>query len=129
MKRWLFAPLLGALLGAIAGCGGSGPKKFDVSGTVTFDGVPVADGDLTFTPEDKSRGAEGGKIKDGKYTMKAHEGKNKIQIIATRIVPGKKGAMGEDFIEQYIPAKFNEKSDLSADVGAGKTEHNFDLKN
>jgi hypothetical protein len=36
--------------------------------------------------------------------------------------------MGEDWIEQFIPEKYNEKTELTAEVGSAKTEHNFDLK-
>ncbi|HEY1188199.1 MAG TPA: hypothetical protein VGE74_11110 [Gemmata sp.] len=129
MRTWFVAVLVGALVTA-AGCGGaSGPKKMDVSGSVQLDGQPLAEGDIVFIPEDKTAGAEGGKIKDGKYKMQAREGKNKVEITATRVVPGKKGPMGtEDLLESIVPEKYNTKSTLSADVGSGKTEHNFDLK-
>ncbi len=33
-----------------------------------------------------------------------------------------------EFIEQYLPAKFNHKSELTADVKAGDNTINFDLK-
>ncbi len=130
MNRRYFALALSFLLLslAVAGCGGGGSGKRDVTGTVKFDGKDVADGDIIFTSDDKSVGAEGGKIKGGKYTIKARDGKNKVEIHATRAVPGKKGPMGEDAIESYIPEKYNTKTELSADVGSGKTEHNFDLK-
>jgi hypothetical protein len=128
-RRHFFLLLAGLiLLLTVAGCGSSGPKQLTVTGTVKFDGKEVAEGDITFIPEDKSVGPEGGKIKDGKYTIKGRSGKNKVQIMATRTVPGKKGPMGEDLIEQYIPEKYNDQTELSVDVGEGKTEHNFDLK-
>ena len=126
-SRWVFLAGLVALLLAGAGCGQSGPKKLDVSGTVKYDGQEVTEGFITFFPEDKNIGPEAGPIKDGRYTAKAVEGKNKVQITATRPVPGKKGPMGEDFVEQYIPEKYNTQTTLSAEVGSGKTEHNFDL--
>jgi hypothetical protein len=130
MNRRYFALLLAALMAGLVapGCGKSGPKQLEVTGTVKFDGKEVAEGDITFIPEDKSVGAEGGKIKDGKYTIKARIGKNKVQIFASRPVPGKKGPMGEDLIEQYIPEKYNIQTELSVDAAEGKTEHNFDLK-
>lgn len=112
---------------AVAGCGEPGPKKYDVTGTVTYDGQPLPQGDIVFHPEDKSVGPEGGKIKDGKYALKVREGKNRVEIRATRPVPGKKGPMGEDAIEDYIPKQYNEKSKLTAEVGSGKTEHEFTL--
>ncbi len=130
MNRQYFSPLLAVLLAAVvaAGCGKSSPKLHDVNGTVKFDGQDVAEGDITFIPEDKSVGAEGGKIKAGRYTLKVKEGKNKVQILANRLIPGKKGPMGEDAVEPYIPEKYNDKTELTADVAAGKTTHNFDLK-
>jgi hypothetical protein len=128
MNRNCCAALLALGIGFAAGCGQPGPKMMEVSGTVKFDGKDVADGDITFVPENQSVGGEGGKIKDGKYTLKVKEGKNKVQIMATREVPGKKGPMGEDLVEQYIPEKYNDQTTLTADVGPGKTEHNFDLK-
>jgi len=127
MRSWFAVALLAALF-ATAGCDSEkGPKKIAVSGTVKFDGQPMPDGDIMFTPDDKSVGPEGGKIKDGKYSFKVREGKNKVQIFATREVPGKKGPMGEQAVEQYVPEKYNNQTTLSAEVASGKTEHNFDL--
>ena len=117
------------LLGLVFGCSNEvGLKKYDVSGTVKVDGTEVAEGEIIFQSDDQSAGAEGGTIKDGKYASKAREGKNKVQIRATRIVPGKKGPMGEDWVEQFIPEQYNENSTLTAEVGSGKTIHNFELK-
>lgn len=128
-RRYLALPLLFLLASlAVAGCGKGGPGKRDVTGTVKLDGKEVPEGDIIFLPEDKTVGAEAGKIKDGKYSLKARDGKNKVEIRATRLVPGKKGPMGEDAIEDYIPEKYNIKTELSAEVSSGQTEHNFDLK-
>jgi hypothetical protein len=120
--------LVFAFAGA-TGCGGGdkGPKKHDITGTVSYNGQTISEGDITLLPADGSVGGEGGKIKDGKYAMKAREGKNKVQIMATRAVPGKKGPMGEDLVEQYIPEKYNEKTTIEVTVESGKTEYNFDL--
>jgi hypothetical protein len=129
MNRCFCAALLAFGMAFVAaGCGKSGPQMMEVTGTVKYDGQPVAEGDISFIPEDKSVGGEGGKIKDGRYTLKVKEGKNKVQIFASRGVPGKKGPMGEDLVEQYIPEKYNDKTELTADVSSGKKEFNFDLK-
>jgi hypothetical protein len=116
------------LLALAAGCGKSGPGKREVTGTVKYDGQPVPDGEIVFISEDKSVGAEGGKIVDGKYTLQARDGKSRVEIRASRTLTTKKGPMGEPYVDQYIPDKYNDKSTLSAEIGAGKTEHNFDLK-
>jgi len=127
MSRFAFVAvaLTGALLAA--GCGDGKGKKYDVSGAVSYDGKDVDDGDIIFFPEDKTVGPEGGKIKDGKYTAKAPGGKCRVEIRGNRTVPGKKGPMGEDFVESYIPEKYNVKSTLSVEVGSGKTTHDFKL--
>ncbi len=128
MIRFCSFGVLVGLVVAAAGCGKPAATKLDVSGTVKYDGQDVAEGYITFVPGDKSVGPEAGPIKDGKYTAKVVSGKNTVKIQATRTVPGKKGPMGEDFVEQYIPEKYNDKTELDADIAVGKTTHNFDLK-
>jgi hypothetical protein len=121
-----FAAVLGTLV-MIQGCGQGGPKMLDVKGTVKFEGKPIAEGDIAFLPENEAVGGEGAKIKDGKYSMKVKEGRNKVRITGSRVVPGKKGPMGEDWVEQFIPQKYNDTTTLTAEVSAGKTQHDFDL--
>lgn len=128
IRTLLAAGPLATLLLLSLGCGESGSKMHEVSGTVTFDDKPVPEGDIAFVPDDKAVGPEAGKIKDGKYSLKVREGKNKVEIRATRDVPGKKGPMGEQAIEGYIPAQYNVKTTLDADVASDKTTHNFTLK-
>jgi hypothetical protein len=120
----LAAGLTAAVL--VAGCGPSGPKTYEVSGFVKYDGQDVPDGEVVFTAP--NGGQEGGPIKNGRYTLKAREGSNKVSIRGTRVIPGKKGPMGEDWVDSYIPDKYNDKSTLAAEVGSGKTTHDFDLK-
>jgi hypothetical protein len=67
---WSVPAALSAAL-VCSGCGGAGgPARYDVSGTVTFNGSPVPGGSITFEP-DASKGNKGpaghAKIKDGKY--------------------------------------------------------------
>jgi hypothetical protein len=118
--------LLVVLLLASFGCD-SGPRLYEITGKVSFDGVPVAKGDITLRPEKPSTAPQGATIKDGSFQMKANEGKYKVEIISTRLVPGKKGPMGEDAIEEFIPKK-NTKTTLSAEVkSSGKNELLFEL--
>jgi hypothetical protein len=119
--------LLVVLLLASFGCD-SGPRLHEITGKVSFDGVPVAKGDITLRPEKPSTAPQGAMIKDGSFQMKANEGKYKVEIISTRLVPGKKGPMGEDAIEEFIPKKYNTKTTLSAEVkSSGKNELLFEL--
>ena len=79
--RWHIACGTLAALVATAGCGGGeGPARYDVSGSVTYDGQPIPVGSITFLP-DKAKGNNGApgfaKIKEGKYDTR-REGKGPI---------------------------------------------------
>lgn len=69
--NWLAAVVVAATMASLVGCGGdSGPKRYDLSGTVTYDGKPVPAGTIIFEP-DSSKGNPGpqgvAEIRDGKY--------------------------------------------------------------
>ena len=119
--------LVALALLTVFGCGPSGTKKLDVSGAASYDGEPIADGDITFTPDSPSVAAEGGKIVAGKYTLKAPAGKYKVVIRAGKIIPGKKDPAGGPFTADYIPKKYNDETTLTVEVAPGKTEHDFNL--
>jgi len=58
------------LLLTVTGCAEKGPKMYPISGAVSFDGQPVVDGIIIFTP-DSNKGNAGRQssvvIKNGKY--------------------------------------------------------------
>ncbi|MDB5385017.1 MAG: hypothetical protein JWM11_663 [Planctomycetaceae bacterium] len=114
------------------GSGSDAPPTFSVSGTITFDGQPVKSGEITFESDEKGVAPDAGPITDGKFSLKAKEGKKLVKIRAMREVPGKatKGAMGEDISakEQYIPARYNEKTELVESVEAVSNSFDFTLK-
>jgi hypothetical protein len=120
--------LLFLLLTAV-GCGGGGKAAYPVSGTVTFDGQAVEEGDILFVPVPLSSAVEGGKIEGGTFKFQATAGKKRVEIRASRPDPKLKNPMGKPTPVDYIPAKFNSESTLSADVEAkGTNEFKFDLK-
>jgi len=62
---------MGVCLLSIVGCGGDdGPRRYNLSGTVTFDGKPIPAGSIIFQP-DSSAGNSGpqgaAEIRDGRY--------------------------------------------------------------
>jgi hypothetical protein len=121
------------LVGLLAVSGCSQGALHEVTGTVTWEEpgkgeTPVASGYITFVPDNKALGADGADIKDGKYVVKAKPGPCHVKIVARRDVPGEKGPMGEQKTEEYIPRKFNEQTELTADVGKGKDPIDFHLK-
>jgi hypothetical protein len=130
--RLLFAAALLALLGC------SGPPRTTVSGKVTFDGQPLASGQIVFEPQGTGRLGIA-QISAGAYTMPAEHGPTAgayvVRITANR-PSGRKtkaglGANGPSLVdrhEQFLPAKYNEQSELKAEVsGEGQIARDFIL--
>jgi hypothetical protein len=118
----LFAAVLLA-----AGCS-RGPRTYPVSGTVTLDGKPLDDGNIYFLPLDPNVSADAGKIEGGAFRFEAREGKVRVEIRASREVPGKRSPMGNIRKEEYIPARYNRESTLQAEVRpSGENVYTFEL--
>lgn len=121
---------LGCLLAF--GCQGSGPAAYPVTGSVTFDEEPVADGEIVFLSVDNSAAPAAGKITAGSFSATVPPGPKKVEIRAARMEPlpaGQTGAMGEtETMVDYIPARYNAKTELTAEVEAGgKNQFTFAL--
>jgi len=84
-RRWIAALLV--VVVSFSGCGPRGPQRFQLEGTVTFDGKPVPSGAIRFEP-DSTKGNTGPvgytAIKDGRYTtaMEGSKGSLKGPIVA-----------------------------------------------
>ncbi len=77
MRQWFGAAAVLAAA-AVGGCGDAAPDRARLSGTVTYDGKPVAYGDVVFTPDGskKNSGPQGtAPIRDGRYDTGASDGK------------------------------------------------------
>jgi len=118
--------LYAVIVFSIAGCGSSGDTVvlYPVTGVVLLDGEPLPEGDIIFLPADGKGRSEGGSIKEGHFELKMIEGAKRVEVRASRdtgkladsgIEPGKKVPIRKD----YIPAKYNDKSELKAEVTAG----------
>ncbi len=131
MKNLCTFALLAAMTIIFTGCQPPGPEMHMVTGTVTFDGEPVAQGDIVFRDTDGQTRGYGGQIVDGKYEFECEPGSKKVEISAMREVPGKMDTSnpGEEvpLMEQYIPEKFGAATTLTTDV-SGPGPINFDLK-
>ena len=119
--------LLIGLAWLTTGCG-TGPKTYWVQGTVTFDGQPVETGEIIFVPLDKDLGPDAGPITNGTFAFAVKAGKKRVEIRASREVPGKRTSMGPVY-EDYIPARYNSRSELPpVEVApAGKNQWEFPL--
>jgi hypothetical protein len=123
----LCVPAVVALAALAGGCS-SGTPTYTVVGTVTFDGKAVAEGDVVFVPADGKTAPEAGKIKDGKFEMRARPGVQKVQIRAARA--GKYDpVMKEATRVDYIPPRYNTNTVLVENVKPeGRNEFTFALR-
>ena len=134
MKSLYVFSLLAASAVIFAGCGPSGPVTHSVSGSVTFDGAPVTEGEIVFRDAAGQDKSYGGPISDGKYSFDSSPGSKKVEISAMRDVPGKMDTTsnpGEEvpMREQYIPAKYSgAESELTAEVPGSGDPIDFELK-
>lgn len=117
----VFFCLSGCLvLCGLTGCGAKGPATCPVSGTITFDGQPVRVGQIIFRPVDDQSASSAGQIREGKFSFASLPGKKRVEILATREIPGRfdESNPGEKtpLQEMYIPAKYNRQTELTAEV-------------
>ncbi|MBY0458794.1 MAG: hypothetical protein K2V38_15765 [Gemmataceae bacterium] len=142
-RRVAAALALSALLAlTAAGCGG--PATGDVSGVVKVDGQTPAEGSsITFVSADGKTAGGGALITDGKYNVKLATGNYKVEVRAPRTLkgaktapagdgpqpggPGSGGPGGPANIEESLPAKYNDKTELTYEVKAGGQEKNWEL--
>jgi hypothetical protein len=124
--------LKGILLLCLAGCGGGedtgdGLAREAVSGTVTLDGQPLSGAVIQFLPSDPSAaGGASGDIEGGKFAIESGQGPiagTYRVVISTRMGPDVDASQPPGEIpkpkKDPIPAKYNTKSTLTADVKAG----------
>lgn len=127
MRGWIVGGLVLA-----AGCGGPGadPKPVPVAGTVTLDGAPLPGADLDFTADDGNP-PQRVEVRDGRFEGAATPGRYKVEIKAYRPAnPPRPAPPGVpvDQREQYLPARYNRPTTLSAEITAdGPNQFDFPL--
>gem|GEM_PF-237125 len=105
----------------------------DVSGAVTLDGAPLADGTIQFQPADGKGPSAGANILDGQYRVKVTAGEKKVQILGFKTI-GEKRYIENDpstpmvpIKKPIVPKKYNEESTLVSSIAPDKVEQNFEL--
>jgi len=104
----------------LTGCGPAGPRKIKISGTVTLDGSPLAEGNVVFIPLDPALGAAGGAIAAGGFTVETYPGPHRIEVYADKkesrpIGPDDPPELGFT-LTSLIPERYNKKTTLTFDV-------------
>ncbi len=116
------------------GCG-SGEDFQKISGTVTLDNEPLKKGVVTLFPNGPGT-TVGGEIVDGKFLLARDRGptpgKYRVEIVAFKASGKKEFDVDQnkqvDVELQFLPAKYNTKSELSCTVESGsKNEFEFAL--
>ena len=123
---WLVGGI-GLLL--LTGCGQDSNRK-SLEGDVTLDGQPLMKGSITLVPMQGTGGpTAGGTIDNGKFSITSKGtfvGKFRVEITANRKTGQKKqgpfGNMVDDY-EQYIPDRYNQQSELEAEVTEAGSNH------
>lgn len=122
---------------ALAGCGASQGGNI-VSGQVTFDGQPLANGQIVFEPQGPGKMSIA-QINNGSYRLPAsfglQAGKYVVRITSLRPTGQKvkpasysQDQTPADVYEQFLPAKYNQSSELTINVDPSSgLKHDFAL--
>jgi hypothetical protein len=120
VRRIVLATLVAA---GMSGCSGpSQPITVPVSGTVSYDGKPIADGSITFAAVDGSCAPNVLQITEGRYEGRVVVGGKRIEIRAMRRVErtgsAATGPGGDEgpTLENFIPAAYNDASELTKTI-------------
>ncbi|QDV32344.1 hypothetical protein ElP_01720 [Tautonia plasticadhaerens] len=133
------AVVVSALLGLAVpiGCGDGGGRR-PVSGRVSLDSEPLAEGFVLFEPAPGQEGglAVGGSIRSGRFAIPGRDGPTpgsySVRIYASSGVqaspaPGESPRSPRPMID-LIPGRYNERTELAATVTPdGPNEYRFEL--
>jgi hypothetical protein len=120
-------PAAGVLFLAL-GCA----AESEVSGTVKVGGADLDSGAILFVPVDGKTGTAGGEIKQGRYSVKVPVGQMKVSISAPKVVGQKKvyntpNSPVMPVTAEALPARYNEKTELTLDVKPGRNTKDWAL--
>jgi len=113
----------------VLGCIESGPKLYEVTGTVSYQGKPLPLGKVFFVPEEGRPGKPGKIDEHGHYQLEATAGRHAVGIIAMPPLQGDPSQAIEAFgkgpgsqgRKSLIPTKYNrfDTSDITVTVEPG----------
>jgi hypothetical protein len=116
------------IVGFVITLGCSRTDTVVVSGSVAWEGAPMTQGDIVFLSGDPHVPASAGKITDGAFSFRTKPGEKRVEIRSFRL-SGKKTPQGRPIGEMYIPNRYNDNSELKANVTIdGKNKFDFELK-
>lgn len=122
---------------ALCGCESSQPSNVGrVSGKITLEGQPLPDALVKFSPVKPGGSSALGKTdSDGNYKLSyasgiegAEIGENRVSI-STYAEGDPDGDPPQPRVPEKVPLKYNDQTELTADVKAGDNQFDFPLKN
>ncbi|QDT79013.1 carboxypeptidase-like regulatory domain-containing protein [Gimesia maris] len=124
------------LIFSVSGCGSGGepiPELAQVTGVITMDGAPLEGAKVIFEPQqatDKARrrASSATTESDGSYTLQYNSDASGATPGSHKVLISKMPDDPEQAGEQLIPAKYNNKTELTAEVKEGDNSFDFDLK-
>jgi len=141
VKQALYGPRIWWLVSSLSmlfviGCGKT-TNRLALEGAVTLDGQPLTEGSIAFLPQQGTKGpVTGGRIDDGQFSVSPNKGAFQGNFLV-KITAGRKTGRQEkdpfgnlfDVREQYLPARYNRQSELTAEVtSSGPNQFEFDLR-
>jgi hypothetical protein len=111
-----------------------GDGKSSVSGTVTFDGQPVASGTIAFVKTEGDLVREGAVIQNGEFQAALPPGKYKIELNAQKVVEKRKqkGFDGKEeeveVTDELFPPRYNEKTEVIEEIKPGSNTLKLDAR-
>lgn len=135
--RWFVVMLMVAFAPLVSGCGGSASEP-QVSGTVQFDGAPLAYGTIHFEPESSGQANAATTIEDGRFALPAGHGlmpgSYKVSVKSGsppvhETDPDKAMALAaQPAPPEKIAPKYNTATELRAEIKTGtSTPLNFEV--
>ena len=129
--------VLGILFLAItSGCSNK-PQRIAANGTVSFDNAKVESGQIFFLPKDESLPQSNAKIVGGRYQIAELNGlflgSYSVKVLGYEET-GNVTDLGPLYDHrkqkerrQFLPEKYNRRSELSVDIVEGETTYDFEL--
>ena len=122
-----------SLVGLIQFTGCSGSGQGTVSGSVVVNGTPAETGAISFIPVDGRGTTAGAVIEQGKYKATVPVGNVRVEIRVPKVVGEQKiydtpDSPVQQVMEESLPARFNDESELTHEIPEGKSTRDFDLR-
>lgn len=111
---------IAAIVVLFAGCGGDG--KTEIQGIATWNGVPIEEGYVELSSTDGKGQVVGADIEQGAFVLRTVPGEKHVSVTAKKKIgerpPSERIPHAEPIFCQFLPAKFNETSELRVTIAA-----------